>query len=44
MIDDEDRQAIVMGAVRVIAVAFLVVVGAIVAGVALRAFQIVSGV
>ena len=44
MIDNEDRNVIGMGVVRLVAFVALVLVGAITAGAALRLFQIVSGV
>lgn len=44
MIDNEDRNAIGQGAVRLAALVFLILVAATVAGLALRLFQIVSGI
>ena len=44
MIDDEDRSVIGMGVIRLVAFVALVLLGAVVAGGALRLFQIVSGI
>ena len=44
MMDNDDTQAIATGAVRLAALVFLILVAATVAGLALRLFQIVSGV
>ncbi len=44
MIDDDDRQAIGQGVIRLAAFVLLVLVAAATAGFAVRLFQIVSGV
>jgi hypothetical protein len=44
MFDDEDRKTIGTGVIRVAVVAFLILMGATIAGFALRVFQIVSGI
>ena len=44
MIDDADRRAVILGAIRLVAFVVLILIGAAVAGGALRLFQIVSGV
>ncbi|MHC4592988.1 MAG: hypothetical protein ACYS8L_09890 [Planctomycetota bacterium] len=44
MIDGDDTRAIATGVIRVLAVALLILIGAAIAGGALRVFQIVSGI
>ncbi len=44
MIDDDDRRAIGQGVVRIVAVVVTVFAAAATAGLALRLFQIVSGI
>ncbi len=44
MMDNDDRRVVVLGAIRVVSLAALVLLGAAVAGAALRLFQIVSGI
>ena len=44
MMDDEDRNAVGMGAIRLVAFMVCLIAGAIAAGLALRLFQIVSGI
>ena len=44
MIDNDDRKAVGMGVIRLMAFVALVLAGAVTAGLALRLFQIVSGI
>ena len=44
MIDDEDKQVIGEGVIRVVTIVALILIGAVAAGLALRLFQIVSGI
>ena len=44
MIDDEDKQAIGEGVLRLAVIVAVILIGAVVAGFALRLFQIVSGI
>lgn len=43
-LDDEDRQAIGTGMIRLAVIEFLILVGVLTAGLALRLFLIVSGI
>ena len=44
MMDDDDRQALAQGAARLLAYGVMILAAAAFAGLALRLFQIVSGV
>ena len=44
MIDNEDRNVIGVGVIRLVVVVAFILVGAVTAGAALRLFQIVSGI